>query len=74
LFRGQVSPPESAGTIPRPAALELARWTVVHIWEHDEVDTVVNPLLAYADLITKGDRRCTETAQKIFDEYLQDKF
>lgn len=43
-------------------------------WGHDEVGTVVNPLLAYADLITKGDRRCTETAQKIFDEYLQDKF
>ncbi len=44
-------------------------------WENDEAnDTVVNPLLAYTDLITKGDRRCTETAQKIYDEYLQDKF
>ena len=30
--------------------------------------------LAYTDLINKGDRRCTETAQKIYDEYLQDKF
>lgn len=35
---------------------------------------VVHPILAYADLINKGDRRCTETAKKIFDEYLQDKF
>lgn len=44
-------------------------------WEYDEInDNVVHPLLAYADLINKGDRRCTETAQKIYDEYLQDKF
>ena len=38
-----------------------------------EKDTV-HPLLAYADLIMKGDRRCTETAEKIYNEYLQDKF
>ncbi|SEB06755.1 hypothetical protein SAMN05443667_11938 [Flavobacterium gillisiae] len=44
-------------------------------WEYDEInDNVVHPLLAYADLINKGDRRCTETTQKIYDEYLQDKF
>ncbi|RAR46503.1 type IV toxin-antitoxin system AbiEi family antitoxin [Flavobacterium lacus] len=44
-------------------------------WITDEVnDNVVQPLLAYADLIAKGDRRCTETAQKIYDEYLQNKF
>lgn len=44
-------------------------------WKHTEVNVnVVHPLLAYADLIAKGDRRCTETAQKIYDEYLQDKF
>ena len=44
-------------------------------WEYNEVnDNVVHPLLAYADLITKGDRRCTETAEKIYDEYLQNKF
>src|SRR5690606_11319598 len=43
-------------------------------WKYDEVnDNTVHPLLAYADLITKGDRRCTETAQKIYDEYLQNK-
>ncbi|MBS0647003.1 MAG: hypothetical protein JSR97_10510, partial [Verrucomicrobia bacterium] len=27
----------------------------------------------YTDLMNKGDRRCTETAQKIYDEFLQNK-
>lgn len=35
---------------------------------------VVHPILAYADLINTGDRRCLETAQKIYDELLADKF
>ena len=44
-------------------------------WEREEIESnIVHPLLAYADLINEGDRRCTETAQKIYDEYLQDKF
>lgn len=44
-------------------------------WIYNELnDNLVHPLLAYADLIAKGDRRCTETAQKIYDEYLQNKF
>ena len=44
-------------------------------WENEDVNNnVVHPLLAYTDLINKGDRRCTETAQKIYDEYLQNKF
>jgi len=44
-------------------------------WTEKQADTkTVHPLLAYADLINKGDRRCTETAQKIYDEYLQDQF
>lgn len=50
-------------------------------WHYDEVndntrlpnDMVVPPLLVYTDLINKGDRRCTETAQKIYDEFLQNK-
>jgi hypothetical protein len=33
--------------------------------------TVVHPLLAYTDLINTGDRRCLETAQKIYDELLR---
>lgn len=35
---------------------------------------VVHPILAYADLINTGDRRCAETAVKIYNEYVQDKF
>ena len=44
-------------------------------WVYEEgKDNIVNPLLAYTDLINKGDRRCSETAQKIYDEHLQNKF
>jgi hypothetical protein len=34
---------------------------------------IAPPLLVYADLIIEGDRRCLETAQKIYDEFLQDR-
>lgn len=44
-------------------------------WKNEELNkNVVHPLLAYTDLINKGDRRCTETAEKIYDELLQNKF
>lgn len=44
-------------------------------WQYDEVnDNVVPPLLIYIDLMNKGDRRCTETAQKIYDAQLQNQF
>jgi hypothetical protein len=44
-------------------------------WNADTENTnAVHTLLAYADLIMKGDRRCTETAEKIYNDYLQDKF
>lgn len=39
--------------------------------EETPVPNTVHPFLAYADLISKGDRRCRDTANKIFDEYLQ---
>lgn len=43
-------------------------------WLYEEVnDNVVPPLLVYADLINTNDRRCIETAQKIYDELLQNK-
>ena len=42
--------------------------------DEQENRNTVHPLLVYADLMNKGDRRCTETAQKIYDEYLQDQF
>lgn len=41
-------------------------------WQLDNnARTTVPPILIYADLINTNDRRCTETAQKIYDEYLQ---
>ena len=43
-------------------------------WQQDEVnDNTVPPLLIYADLINTNDRRCMQTAQKIYDEFLQNK-
>lgn len=44
-------------------------------WQQaEEKDNTVPPLLVYADLINTNDRRCIETAQKIYDEFLQNKF
>lgn len=43
-------------------------------WQPEEgYDHVTPVLLVYADLINTNDRRCTETAQKIYDEFLQNK-
>jgi hypothetical protein len=43
-------------------------------WKKDEVnDKMVPPLLIYVDLMNTGDRRCIETAEKIYNEFLQDK-
>ena len=48
--------------------------TYKKFWQLEEgYDNVVPPLLVYADLINTNDRRCTETAQKIYDEFLQNK-
>ncbi len=45
-------------------------------WNDDEVrnDKTVNPLLAYANLINVGDKRCVETANIIYDKYLRNRF
>ena len=49
-------------------------------WNDEEVQAIQQdgliapPLLVYADLINTNDRRCTETAQKIYDAFIQDKF
>ncbi len=44
-------------------------------WKHDEVNyNVAPPLLVYVDLMNTHDPRCIETAQKIYEEYLQGKF
>ena len=43
-------------------------------WEDVPGDeTTVPPILVYADLVSEGDRRLTETAEKVYDEYLQNK-
>lgn len=41
---------------------------------NEDNNATVPPLLVYADLLNTNDRRCIETAQKIYDEYLQNKF
>jgi hypothetical protein len=40
----------------------------------EKVQIFVPPLLVYTDLVNTGKRRNIETAQRIFNEYLQDKF
>lgn len=43
-------------------------------WHYTEVnENITPPHLVYADLLATNDRRCTETAQIIYDELLQDK-
>lgn len=43
-------------------------------WEKDDLkEKTAPPLLVYADLMNTGDRRCKETAEKIYNEFLQDK-
>lgn len=43
-------------------------------WKHDNnQQNTVPPLLIYADLMNIGDGRTIETAQKIYDEYIQAK-
>jgi hypothetical protein len=48
--------------------------TFKKFWQNGTTGNIVPPLLAYADLMITGDRRCLETAQKIYDEFLQDQF
>lgn len=47
-------------------------WVYRKFWRQDTAErTIVPPMLVYADLINTNDRRCMETAQKIYDEYIQ---
>jgi hypothetical protein len=44
-------------------------------WKLDELrNNAAPPLLVYADLINTGNKRNIETAQKVYEQYLQDKF
>lgn len=62
------------GLIPTEGTYDIA--VLQYFWDKDhplfrvEQDTVP-PLLAYAELMATGDSRNIETAQKIYDEYLQ---
>jgi len=40
----------------------------------EELLKTVPPLLVYADLINSNDRRCIQTAERVYDVYLQTKF
>ncbi len=41
-------------------------------WQYDEVnENIVPPLLVYADLINTNDKRCLETAMKIYEQLIQ---
>jgi hypothetical protein len=65
LIRNYRLRPDPAGKI----------WVYKKFWEDEEATkVVVPPLLIYADLINTGDKRCIETAQRIFNEFLQDRF
>jgi hypothetical protein len=45
-------------------------------WKTEEynIDKGVPPVLAYTDLINTGNQRCIDTAQKIYEKFLKDKF
>lgn len=41
-------------------------------WQYDDVnENIVPPLLVYADLINTNDKRCLETAMKIYEQLIQ---
>jgi hypothetical protein len=40
----------------------------------NELGIAVPPVLAYTDLINTGNQRCIETAQKLYEKFLKDKF
>jgi hypothetical protein len=40
----------------------------------EELSKTAPALLVYADLINSNDRRCIQTAERVYDEYLQDRF
>ena len=45
------------------------------LWNYEYFRGNIAPvILIYADLINTGNRRNIETAQKIYEQYLQDKF
>lgn len=43
-------------------------------WYDEDQENVAPPILVYTDLMNTEDRRCIETAQRVYDEFLQDQF
>lgn len=39
--------------------------------DYHQIKNTVPPIIAYADLIATGNRRCIETAQKIYEQYIE---
>ena len=39
--------------------------------DHQKFKNIVPPVIAYADLIATGNRRCIETAQKIYEQHIE---
>jgi hypothetical protein len=50
-------------------ATELELYKI--FWRQEKDELFAPPLLVYADLLLTGDPRCTETAEKIFDNFLK---
>lgn len=42
-------------------------------WKQLQPNDIVSPILAYTDLINQNDRRCADTARKIYEKYLHHK-
>lgn len=61
LMRNYRLIPKESGAIE---ALEL-------FWKQDAAHQTAPPILVYADLLLEGGKRNTETAEKIFDAYIQ---
>lgn len=43
-------------------------------WHLEDINNLIQYLIVYADLIGTNNRRCIETAQKIYDQYLTNTF
>ena len=55
--------------------MEMKKKSFRKFWHNEAVGNVVpRSLLAYTDLMITGDRRSLETAQKIYNEFLQHQF
>jgi hypothetical protein len=61
LLKSYQMVPDKAGTVE---VFEM-------FWQNQERNTTAPPLLVYVDLMLSNDKRCRETAELIFNEYIQ---